>query len=164
MTAALIAKDLGNDTLVIEKGVFYGGSTALSGGALWVPNSHLMKEAGIEDSPEEALSYLKEITGGKVSEERLRAYVDKSAKMIKYPEKHTHASFDVVHEYPDYYPEIEGGKPNGGRTIEPKPLNARRLKQMWKDLLVPTAQEVVLGEIMVAAGEVQGQGGLLVLR
>ena len=156
MTAALIAKDLGNDTLLIEKGAFYGGSTALSGGAVWVPSSHLMKQAGIKDSPEEALTYLKKITGGKVSEERLLAYIDKAAEMIKYLEEYTHACFKVVHEYPDYYPEIEGGKPNGSRTIEPKPFNARRLKQMWRDLYVPPAQEVVLGKIMVSAGDVRG--------
>ena len=91
-----------------------------------------------------------------MSEERLLAYIDKAAEMIKYLEEYTHACFKVVHEYPDYYAEIEGGKPNGSRTIEPKPFNARRLKQMWRDLYVPPAQEVVLGKIMVSAGDVRG--------
>jgi len=155
MTAALMAKDLGNDTLLIEKGAYYGGSTALSGGALWVPNSHLMKRAGIKDSSEEALTYLNRITEEIVSEERLHAYIEKSVEMVKYLEKHTHVCFEVVHGYPDYYPEIEGAKPRGGRTIEPRPFNARHLKHMWKDLYVPPAQELVLGKIMVSAGDVR---------
>ncbi|MBP7962921.1 MAG: FAD-binding protein, partial [Caldilineaceae bacterium] len=40
MTAALVAKSLGLDVLVIEKTEFYGGSTARSGGALWIPDNH----------------------------------------------------------------------------------------------------------------------------
>jgi len=155
MTAALISKDFGNETLIIEKGTFFGGSTALSGGAVWVPANHLMKQAGIKDSTEEALTYLKTLTKGKISDDRLIAYVDKSPAMIEYLERYSHACFEIVHKYPDYYPEIEGARPNGGRTLEPRPFNARRLKHLWKDLYVPVAQEVVLGRMMVSARQVR---------
>ena len=63
MVAALAASDLENKALIIEKGSVYGGSTAMSGGAMWVPNNHLMKQEGLEDSSDEGLAYLKAITG-----------------------------------------------------------------------------------------------------
>src|SRR4030042_4497838 len=103
MTAALIAKDQGCDVLVLEKGTVYGGSTAMSGGAIWVPHNHLMKEAGLKDSSEEALIYLKTITGGRVPGERLRAYVDIAYEMVKYLETHSHVRFQIVPGYADYY-------------------------------------------------------------
>ena len=73
MVAALAAKDKGCDALVIEKGEVYGGSTAMSGGAIWAPNNHLMERAGVSDSLEDALAYLKTISRGQVTEDRLRA-------------------------------------------------------------------------------------------
>ena len=75
MTAAITAYDRGGDALLIEKTDRYGGSSAMSGGGLWVPNNHLMTEAGIEDSPAEARSYLEAVTAGAVDEERLTAYL-----------------------------------------------------------------------------------------
>ena len=88
MTAALIAKDQGNDALCIEKGRAYGGSTAMSGGTVWIPNNHLMKRAGCGDSEEEALQYLRSITEGRVLEERLRSYLASGPPMLEYLEKH----------------------------------------------------------------------------
>ncbi len=58
LAAAIVAKDAGADVLVLEKASFIGGTTGHSGGALWVPNKYLMREAGIADSKEEALTYL----------------------------------------------------------------------------------------------------------
>ena len=84
MATALIADDLGAKTLVIEKGKFYGGSTAMSGGGLWIPTNHMMAALGVDDTPEEALSYLKGVTEGVVSEDRLEAYVKYAPEMLKY--------------------------------------------------------------------------------
>ena len=54
MTAALIAKDLGLDAIVIEKSDLVGGTTAVSGGAVWVPNNPQMQAIGYADSTDEA--------------------------------------------------------------------------------------------------------------
>ena len=59
MTTALTAYDRGGTPLLIEKSGQYGGSSAMSGGGLWVPNNHLMESAGVKDSPEDAWTYLK---------------------------------------------------------------------------------------------------------
>jgi 3-oxosteroid 1-dehydrogenase len=93
MVAALAASDLENKALIIEKGSVYGGSTAMSGGAMWVPNNHLMKQEGIQDSSDDGLAYLKAITGGKGPEERMRAYVDTAPIAVKWLEEHSHARY-----------------------------------------------------------------------
>ncbi len=63
MTAALIARDLGLDALVIEKSELIGGTTAVSGGAVWIPDSPQIRALGYPDSAGEALAYLKATTG-----------------------------------------------------------------------------------------------------
>ncbi|MBW2698658.1 MAG: FAD-binding protein, partial [Deltaproteobacteria bacterium] len=75
MTAGVVAHDRGAKALLVEKSNRYGGSSAMSGGSLWVPCNHLMAEAGIEDDPEDAMAYLREITAGLVPEEKLQKFV-----------------------------------------------------------------------------------------
>jgi len=69
MTAAIVAKELGGDSLVIEKTECYGGTTALSGGVVWIPNNDSMKDYGIADSEEDGLDYLRAVVGPDVPEE-----------------------------------------------------------------------------------------------
>lgn len=151
MTAALIAKDHGLDALVIEKANVYGGSTAMSGGSVWVPNNHLMQQAGLQDSPEEALAYLISITAGKVPEDRLRAYLAAAPAMLSYLEKHSHVKFQMVPGYSDYYPDVSGARPGGGRTIEAAPFNARRLGHMRRYLRPLPHQARLFGRMMATA-------------
>ena len=151
MTAALIAKDQGYDALVIEKGTAYGGSTAMSGGCIWAPHNHLMKEAGLSDSSEEALIYLKTITAGQVSEERLRAYIETAPQMVNYLETHSHVRFQIVPGYSDYYPDVPGSKSDGGRTIEAVPFNARRLGKMRGQMRQLPSQSRLFGRMMATA-------------
>jgi succinate dehydrogenase/fumarate reductase flavoprotein subunit len=46
MSTAVTAAHHGLEVLVIEKEPVYGGTTARSGGWLWVPGTHLAKEQG----------------------------------------------------------------------------------------------------------------------
>ncbi|MBW2268681.1 MAG: FAD-binding protein [Deltaproteobacteria bacterium] len=132
MTGALVAHERGARTLVIEKSAFYGGNTALSGGALWVPDNHLMREQGIDDSREEGLRYLETVTAGSSSSERLRRYVETAPEMVRFLDEHSHVHFDNVPEYPDYFPEAEGGKA-GGRSIEPQVFEALDLGETFAE-------------------------------
>jgi 3-oxosteroid 1-dehydrogenase len=151
MTAALMARDQGCDALVIEKAALYGGSTAMSGGSIWIPNNHLMVQAGLRDSPQEAFTYLKTITAGRVPEERLRAYVDKAPEMLSYLEHHSHVRFQLVPGYSDYYPDTEGGRPGGGRTIEAVPFNGRKLGKTRRDMRQLPPQARLFGRMMATA-------------
>jgi 3-oxosteroid 1-dehydrogenase len=151
MTAALIAKDRGAQALVLEKSSLYGGSTAMSGGSIWIPNNHLMTKAGLADSPEEALTYLRAVTAGRVSEERLRAYVKSAPEMVSYLEEKSHVRFQIVPGYSDYYPGLAGGKPGGGRTIEAVPFDARKLGRTRSELRPVPRQARVFGRMMATA-------------
>ncbi len=83
MTAALMAKDLKNEVMIIEKSAWYGGSTSMSGGAIWIPDNPLMEKLGIKDSRDEAFSYLKTITKGIVSDNLVSAYIKNAPEMVR---------------------------------------------------------------------------------
>ncbi len=118
MTGAICAHDLGASTLVIEKADRYGGSTALSGGVIWVPDNPLMSAAGISDSFEAAFEYLKTITAGSAPIENIRSYLENAPRMMDYLHKRTQIKFEIVPDYPDYYAERPGGQSQGGRSCE----------------------------------------------
>ncbi len=154
MTAALIASDLGNETLIIEKSGYYGGSTAMSGGAIWVPDNPAMKREGLEDSLDDAFRYLKILTKGRVGEDRLSAFLQSAPEMVKYLEEKSHVKFKVIPEYSDYYAKVEGAKPEGGRTLEPERFNIRNLPRAHRGTLRSlVAQAIFFGRIMIDATE-----------
>ncbi|MHA1397356.1 MAG: FAD-binding protein, partial [Candidatus Heimdallarchaeaceae archaeon] len=126
-----------------EKLCFYGGSTALSGGGIWVPNNFALKRAGIEDSPELAMSYLDAIIGSRVPSKNKKAYVEQSSKMIDWLRSNTCLKFIRVPWYSDYHPNVIGGLAEG-RSLEVKPFNGRKLKKDLK-FLNKSIFEVPLG-------------------
>jgi len=126
LVAALAARHFGLDVLVIEKADRYGGSSALSGGGVWVPNNPVNVRAGVRDTREKARQYLKAIIGDRVPEGRIDAYLDYGPEMIQFLEEHTHARYMRVPGYSDYHPEEPGGDPQG-RTMEPVPFDTRKL-------------------------------------
>ena len=132
LVAAITAHDLGLKVLVVEKNTFYGGSTALSGGALWIPDNHHMHQDGVDDSQAEGHRYMKEAIGNHSSEERQSAYVQYGPEMIEYLEQKTHLQFQRIPGYSDYYPELPGGT-SLGRTLEPLPFNGKRLGKMRQE-------------------------------
>ena len=86
MTAAITAADQGLSVLMVEKAAQYGGTSALSGGGIWIPNNHYFKAIGGKDSEELAWTYLKAAVGDRVDERRLRTYLHKSPEMIAWLE------------------------------------------------------------------------------
>lgn len=126
MVAALAARHFGLDPLVIEKASRYGGSTALSGGGVWVPNNPVNVRAGVRDSREKARRYLASVVGDDVPAARIDAFLDAGPEMIDFLETHTEAHHRRVPGYADYHPEAPGGDPHG-RTMEPLPFDLRRL-------------------------------------
>jgi 3-oxosteroid 1-dehydrogenase len=161
MTAAVRAHDLGGDTLVVEKSPSYGGSTALSGGVVWVPNNPLMARAGISDSAEEGLRYLEAVTAGSSTTEKLRAYVETAPRMMTTLSECSHVQFECVESYPDYYAEEAGGKP-GGRSCEPAVFDALQLGDEFERMGLPDKSHFVLGgrlTVKVAEGKTLMAGG-----
>lgn len=152
MTTAICAHDRGLSTLLIEKSSVYGGSSAMSGGSLWIPNNHLMEAAGVRDSSEAALSYLQEITRGQVPQDKLAAYVEHAPRMLREMEDRAGLRMQAMLTYPDYYPEASGGLP-GGRSVEPERFDAAMLGEEFDRLREPALQELVMGRMSMTATE-----------
>ncbi|MEU4067039.1 FAD-dependent oxidoreductase [Streptomyces wedmorensis] len=126
MAAALTARLRGLTALVLEKTDVYGGSTALSGGAIWVPDNFHLDAAGLGDTPEKARAYLDATVGDRVPAERKDAYVAHGPRMVKEFHDRTDVRFVYTPGYSDYYPERLGGYPQG-RSIEPQVFDFRKL-------------------------------------
>jgi succinate dehydrogenase/fumarate reductase flavoprotein subunit len=139
MTAALTADASGLDTLVVEKSPQFGGSTALSGGGIWVPGAPAQRRAGYVPSPDGVFEYLKRITAGTVSDARLRQYVTAAPEMMDFLERAS-AWFEFVWKpgYADYYPELPGGSALGS-TINVPAIDLRKLGAEERNLLTPPA-------------------------
>lgn len=128
MTAALAAARRGLDTLLIEKSAYFGGSTARSGGGVWIPGNYAIKAAGQVDPGDDAAArlYLDSIVGDVVPKIRRDTYLDRGPEVMDFIKENTPVRFKWVPQYADYRPEEPGGRPSG-RTVEPIPLDARFL-------------------------------------
>lgn len=126
MTAALCAKAQGLDAVVVEKDALFGGTSAVSGGGIWVPCNDDIPNVGGDDTPEEAMTYLKRVIGDEVPEEKLRTYVREAPEMLRYLARNFDVKFRSVPKYPDYYTDLPGAKP-GYRSMEPLEFDAALL-------------------------------------
>ena len=117
MTAALVAHDAGLRTLIVEKTPYYGGTTACSGGGIWIPNNYLMRQAGVDDSLDLARTYMQATIGNRTPQASQDAYLHNAARMIEWLRDHTDLKWRYMPGYPDYYPERPGGKAQG-RAVE----------------------------------------------
>lgn len=155
MSAAITAHDLGARVLMVEKSPRYGGSSAMSGGGLWIPNNHLMAAAGFSDTPEEAWEYMKGCVGDDVSDARQRAYLENAPQAIRYLCERTHLRMHVVPDYADYYQHIPGAK-EGGRCLEASPFDARQLTEAeFLAMRETVPQELVFGRMSLVISEAQ---------
>jgi 3-oxosteroid 1-dehydrogenase len=139
MTAALVADASGLDTLVVEKSPQFGGSTALSGGGIWVPGAPAQRRAGYSLPPDDVVEYVRQITDGLVTDARIKHYVDAAPQMMEFLENLS-PWFEFVWKpgYADYYPELPGGSEQGS-TINVPPIDLRKLGEDEQLLLTPLA-------------------------
>ncbi|NLE80539.1 MAG: 3-oxosteroid 1-dehydrogenase [Rhodococcus sp.] len=126
MTAALTAAHNGLSVVVLEKAAHFGGSSARSGGGVWIPNNEVLVRDGVDDTPEAARTYLHSIIGDVVPKERIDTYIDRGPEMLSFVLKNSSLELQWVPNYSDYYPEAPGGR-LGGRSVEPKPFNGKKL-------------------------------------
>ncbi len=149
MLAANRAHDLGLSVLLAEKSDRFGGTSAVSGGAIWVPCND---DLGAKDDRARALKYLRACTKGLVPDEKLAAYVDNAVQMVRYSTERVGLGFKAVMEYPDYYPEREGSLP-GGRTMDPSPVDGTELGDDFFRLREPYALMKLFGRVSMTVSE-----------
>ena len=144
MSAAVVAADQGLSVLVVEKSDKYGGTSAISGGGIWIPNNHYFADKGGKDSYDKALTYLKASTDGKIDEERLRAYLEYAPRMIHYLETRSRVRYAVAEKYPDYYQHLPGSLP-GGRSLDPELFDTSLLGDEYDNMRKPSPTTLLMG-------------------
>jgi DNA-binding NarL/FixJ family response regulator/succinate dehydrogenase/fumarate reductase flavoprotein subunit len=125
MMAALRAAAGGLDVLVLEKAEHIGGTMGISGGGLWIPNNYLMHAAGISDSRDEAIEYIRHATLGQSDPALAEAFVDQCNAAIEFL-RGLGIEWDFMPNFNDYYPHFPGGK-SRGRTLRPVSTEGRPL-------------------------------------
>ena len=126
LAAALTASIDGLDALVIEKTAHYGGTTALSGGVLWVPGNARMQHPDAANDVQRALTYLEHHVGNRVGPEKLRAFVTEAPRMLDHLLRHSQLNVETFFGFPDYRPHSPGALVEG-RSVEPRVVAGRRL-------------------------------------
>lgn len=150
LLAAIRASDEGLKALVIEKTALVGGTSAISGGGIWIPDNHDMPKAGLRDSIDVAFGYVKACAKGMASDDRVLAYVETARHMARYLTQ-IGVPYRCMPEYSDYYPAVAGALP-GGRTMDPVDFNASKLGLEGLDLMRPTNPgQLIFGRMNINA-------------
>ena len=146
LTAALTANITNaSKVLVIEKNKLIGGTSATSGGVIWIPNNHHAIQAGADDSLSDAKDYLKAtIPSDEFNEPMIDAYLENGPKMVKFMEDNTDVSYTSLEHYPDYFQDAPGVK-LGNRALEPSPVSADTLKDDVDNLHPSGPQTILFG-------------------
>lgn len=151
LSTAVAAAHRGMKVIVAEKEPVFGGTTARSGGWMWIPNNAPGKRAGIQDSVEKARTYLKHETGEHYNSARVEAFLEAGPKAVDFFENETSLQFDLGPTFADYHPTAPGGM-DAGRSIVARPFDGRELGPEIKRLRPPLREITVLG-MMIGSGK-----------
>jgi len=143
LSTAITAATHDLDVIVIEKDEVFGGTTAFSGGVLWIPGNHHGRRQNPDDSREAALDYIRNESGEFFDEQGVNAFLDKGPEMVDFFEHQTTVTF-VPTLYPDYHPTLGGGV-DIGRSILAAPFDIRALGKDIKRMRPPLKTITFIG-------------------
>ena len=143
LSTAITARKSGLDVVVLEKASCFGGTTAFSGGVLWIPRSPHAVKAGIQDSRKAVMRYMRAETGAFFDAPAVDAFVDRGPEMVEFFERETEVKF-ISTLYPDYHPDADGGV-DIGRSILAAPFDIRGLGEDMARLRPPLQTITFIG-------------------
>lgn len=143
LTCAITAKKRGLNVVVVEKEPVFGGTTALSGGVLWVPLNTHGRRQNPQDTLDAVRTYMMQETGAYYDEAAVAAFLDQGPKMVDFLERETAMQF-IPTLYPDYHPDVPGGAAIG-RSILAKPYDIRGLGKDMPRLKPPLKTITFIG-------------------
>ncbi|PVZ39680.1 FAD-dependent oxidoreductase [Pseudomonas sp. CC120222-01a] len=152
-TAATAARR-GLKVLVVEKAERFGGTSAISGGAVWIYGSDQARAAGAKDSPEAMRTYLKTIIGAGYNPALVEAFIEQGHQALRWLEHNTEVRYGLRPHSPDYYPD-EPGATEFGRALEMVEYDGRHLGSRFKDLKMPPPGMLLFGGMMVNRVDIQ---------
>lgn len=153
MTAAAVAAAEGLSVLLVEKTEFVGGTTAWSGGMVWIPLNAQMKRAGLPDSPAAAADYLAGTVPEPENADLRAAFLARGPEAIDFLEANTEVRLQPVKVYPDYYPDMPGATA-GGRVLEPVNFDGLKLGRHFARLRPPLPEFTLFGGMMVNRSDI----------
>ena len=158
LTAALCSHDGGAKTLVIEKSSHFGGTSATSGGGVWIPNNRYAKAENVDDSDQDARNYINSVSPeGMIKDELIETYISEGPRMIDYLHENSQVKYRNLAHYPDYFPDNTGGK-EGNRSMEPEPIFGTELGDDLGNLREQHPQTAfTMGPINMNFTQVEGQ-------
>jgi succinate dehydrogenase/fumarate reductase flavoprotein subunit len=153
LATAVTAASRGLKVLVVEKEARFGGTTARSGGWLWIPNTRLATEQGIHEPAGSARTYLQHEATTHFDAARVDAFLEQGPRAIDFFTRSTCVQFDMPPVFPDYHAEAPGGQP-GGRSMVTRPFDGRELGPMVKQLAMPLPELTVFGMMLGSGKEI----------
>ncbi len=153
MSAAITAAAQGLKVLVLEKAPRFGGTTARSGGWLWIPGTRLATDQGIGEPAGAARTYLQHEATTHFDAERVDAFLENGPKAIDFFTDRTCVQFDMPPVFPDYHAEAPGGQ-QGGRSMVTRPFDGRELGERIRDLAPPLPELTVFGMMLGSGKEI----------
>jgi succinate dehydrogenase/fumarate reductase flavoprotein subunit len=148
LTAAVTAARKGLKVLVIEKTQWFGGTTAISGGGIWIPGNHLAKAAGLPEPEGAARTYIHQLVGADLRSDVLDAYLQAGPEMLQFLEKESDVRFMLAPHSPDWHPELDGASKDG-RLLSPMEYDAKKLDGRFAELRSPRAEFNAPGGFMI---------------
>ena len=153
MSAAVTAGHRGLKILIVEKEPRFGGTTARSGGWLWIPGTSLAKAWGINETPEQARTYLRHEAGNSFDAARVDAFLSNGPEAVDFFTANTALRFDMPLTFPDYHAEAPGGA-QGGRSMVTRPFDGHELGEHIRDLGAPLPELTVFGMMLGSGKEI----------
>jgi succinate dehydrogenase/fumarate reductase flavoprotein subunit len=153
MSAAVTAGHHGLNVLIVEKEPRFGGTTARSGGWLWIPGTSLARDWGITESPDQARTYLRHEAGNSFDAARVDAFLTEGPEAVDFFTTKTALRFDMPLTFPDYHAEAPGGA-QGGRSMVTRPFDGHELGPKLKDIGSPLPELTVFGMMLGSGKEI----------
>lgn len=153
MTAAAVGAAEGMRVLLVEKSGLVGGTTAWSGGMVWVPGNRKAAAVGCPDSLDAARRYLEATVPKGMNAVERETFLTRADEAIAYLEAHTPVRLVPVKRYPDYYPDLPGAA-EGGRVLEPQPFEGRLLGERFAWLRPPLPEFTLFGGMMISRPDI----------
>jgi len=147
LSAACTAAAKGKRVVIIEASEKVGGTTAISGGMVWIPGNHKMSATASNDL-DAARRYLRGTVGAETDSPNMHAFLTRGDEALRFLESHTSLRLQSV-QYPDYYPDLPGAT-LGGRVLEPVPFDGAALGRSFSLLRDPLPEFLLFGGMMVS--------------
>lgn len=148
MAATLFAAKKQLDVLLCEKSDKFGGTSASSGGIVWLPLSDEARAAGVEDSPDKVREYLRDATGNRYRADLVDSYIENGPKALAEIQNGTEVKFHVLLQWPDYHANKPGGA-KSGRSLEPDRFDGRKLGADFERVRPPIKSLMLFGKLSI---------------